>query len=34
MLSVKERGIKYFWVFGMTQPGIELWSLGLNQLDQ
>ena len=25
MLSVKQRGIKYyFWVFGMTRPGIEL----------
>ena len=24
MLSVKQGGIKYhFWVFGMTQPGIE-----------
>ena len=29
MLSVKQGGIKYhfFLVFGMTQPGIELWSL-------
>ena len=27
MLSVKQGGIKYhFWVFGMTQPGIEPWS--------
>ena len=29
MLSVKQGGIKYyFWVFGMTRPGIEPWSPG------
>ena len=29
MLSVKPGGIKYhFWVFGMTQPGIETRSSG------
>ena len=27
MLKVKQGGIKYyFWVFGMTPPGIEFWS--------
>ena len=27
MLSAKQDSIKYnFWVFGMTQPGIEPWS--------
>ena len=27
--AIKQGGIKYhFWVFGMTQPGIEPWSLG------
>ena len=29
ILNVKQGGIKYhFWVFGMTRPGIEPWSLG------
>ena len=29
MMSVKQGGIKYyFWVFGMTRPGIEAQSLG------
>ena len=29
MLSIKQGGIKYyFWVFGMTRPGIEPQSLG------